>query len=237
MENDTNNIVFRGADAQGSTLINLCGCLFHGSLVRRDAENWVIELRSALDPCSLTVANLDVRLSQANGDQFVALSRPGIARQLARSPVLSQENDTIRVDLVVQPALPRRSAETIVQDIIPGSVTEEGDVALTPGGKEEIARWLERFLSTPRGGHRHDPDWGSSHRDYVTRHGRTWLADFIALEIARSAFIPEVSLDFIRSVREVNLRDNLAEGSSTHADIVLDVEGVGEWSGKVEIVL
>jgi len=232
MKKDINSNSAECASSKNSTLINLCGCLFRGSLVRQDADNWVLEFRSALDSFPLTVADVDVRLSNASREQFVALSRPGIARQLARPPVLSQRNDTIRVDVVVRPPLPRCSAHAIPPQIV--DIAEE---RMTPGGAKDIALRLEQSLSTSRGSHAYDPDWGSSHRADVARHGQAWLADFIALEIARSAFIPTVTLDFVRSVREVNLPDDLTEGSSTHADIVLDVEGEGEWTGKVKIVL
>jgi len=220
-------------------VLNLCGFLFHGSVEAVDSEAWTIRLVAPIGEHTLDPLELSSRLERAPQD-FVATSRPGLARELSDRPTLRREGEHLIAVARVLPSQPRESASAIGRDIDLRSISN-GDLAVTPGGVADIPRRLKQTLSIRRGGLVWQPAFGSFLSEYATDFDSSLLPDLIAAEVARLAFVPfapgePLALPFIRRVNSVQI----GKGPNIQPMKVmfdLDVEPIGSWSGEAEVFL
>ena len=219
------------------TLISLSGRLFRGRFQSMTSSTWVVALHSAIGGGGeLDLASTAAWFHRV-AKHYVALARPGVAREFVGPPEFHREGTAILATLAVRPEVARTSVTLIGRDLDLTRIGEGG--GLTPGGLHDVPRVLRQVLSAGVGEVNLQEGSGS----FISAYARTFaadpalLADLLALEIARLAFITadgatKPALTFVRGVNSITITraDDLLVA---HLD--LDLMGVGSWSGQVEI--
>lgn len=219
-------------------LIDLCGTLYRGTVEQVVGEEWTCRLTAPLKARDMDVVSLRRDLEAAT-DRYISITKPGIARELSSLPDIRRDGTAVVATVRVRPELPRESAHSIGRDLDLEKLGAGSD-GLTPGGVADIPRRLKQTLSIKKGEWFLDGSIGSLVASYSSDFDYALLPKLIALEIARLAFIPtgnrkEVLLGFVKKVVSVTLPKTRPPGKWLDVTMVLDVEGVGEWTGTVPV--
>lgn len=223
----------------GPTLLDLSGRLFRGRVESITSTTWVVRLEATIGSDTLDLSSTAHWLSRV-GKHYVALARPGIAREFVAPADLRRDGSGVVATLAVRPEFPRTSAAAIGRDIDLSRLGEAD--GLTPGGLLDVPRVLGRTLSTGVGEWVLQPSLGSFIAAYARRFAADWplLAELVAVEIARLAFVTAdgamaPSLTFVRGVNSVVVAPALDEADYLLADLDLDLARTGSWTGRIRV--
>ncbi|MFI5297229.1 MAG: hypothetical protein ACHREM_03960 [Polyangiales bacterium] len=222
-------------------LVDICGSIFRGRVERVDGDEWTCTLVAPMTPQDMDVVAL-AHVFESATRRYVSLSRPGVARELAGVPSLERRDSGVTATLRVLPPINRTPAQAIGRDLDLNLEALKGPLkGLTAGGVVDIPRKLKHVLSVRRGEWFLNRELGSLIAEYTSDFDYQTLPELIAIEIARLAFVPTGGRDnvptlrFVNKVISVSLPEARPDGDWLAVKLDLDIEGVGPWSGTVEV--
>lgn len=219
-----------------------------GELVGHSGLNWTIRIDHFITGDLTSIINFGESFATLNNsDRYVLINSIGDGRRLTEAPTLKIESKIKYLNLVVESRFPRIKAQSLKKDI----ALFNNDLTITGGnlgmvsGLDALPQKLQLNLGMQQGEIAFHPEHGSRTGEFFRLFGNSvWFQELVKLEIIRLAAIPRLDagtenlpLQCVDRVNSVELLESKPINKRIPANVELIVNGVGQWSQKIELFI
>ncbi|TWC24307.1 hypothetical protein FBY06_102388 [Pseudomonas sp. SJZ085] len=226
--------------------------VFVGDLVAAEQSKWSYRVEHfVIGNLSELLRYIDQFESADPYDKYVLVNELGDGRELLAAPSWSKTGNDCVITTLVKPSFPKIDVHQLPMTMALG---DDHDFQILNGslarirGLEALPQQVKTCLSMSRAESYFAPSYGTRIREYsVGFFGSPWLPRLIKLEAIRMAAIPYVDshgitppttpLRCVRKVISIEQIDTVGEGGWYRFRVDLDIEGLGEWSREMPILI